>query len=103
MQLERTEACARKLDEEDPLAGFREEFALVLIGSVGYATGRAFDIGAITEAGHGKGCREVLARLAEEGVTCDFREPDLLRVAPVPRYNRFLDVYRFVQILEEVL
>jgi kynureninase len=47
--------------------------------------------------------REVLARLSGEGVICDFREPDILRVAPVPLYNRFLDVYRFVQVLEEVL
>jgi kynureninase len=50
----------------------------------------------------GKG-REVLARLTNERVVCDFREPDILRVAPVPLYNRFLDVHRFVQVLEEVL
>jgi len=47
--------------------------------------------------------RDVLTRLTNEGVVCDFREPDILRVAPVPLYNRFLDVYRFVQLLEEVL
>ncbi len=46
--------------------------------------------------------REVLAKLANDGVVCDFREPDILRVAPVPLYNTFLDVYRFVRILEEV-
>jgi kynureninase len=47
--------------------------------------------------------REILGRLTDEGVVCDFREPDILRVAPVPLYNRFLDVHRFVQVLEEVL
>jgi kynureninase len=47
--------------------------------------------------------REILARLSDEGVVCDFREPDILRLAPVPLYNRFLDVHRFVQVLEEVL
>jgi kynureninase len=47
--------------------------------------------------------REVLARLAKKEVICDFREPDILRVAPVPLYNQFLDVHRFVRILEEVL
>jgi kynureninase len=34
---------------------------------------------------------------------CLLRGLDLLLVAPVPLYSRFLDVYRFVQILEEVL
>lgn len=37
--------------------------------------------------------------LAEKGVICDFREPDVLRVAPVALYNRFEDVYRFVKEL----
>jgi kynureninase len=47
--------------------------------------------------------KAVLARLAEAGVLCDFREPDIVRVSPVPLYNRFHDVFRFVQVLEEVL
>ena len=36
-------------------------------------------------------------RLAEQGVIADWRHPDILRVAPVPLYNSYLDVYRFVQ------
>ena len=50
--------------------------------------------------GHG---REVCKRLLETGVICDWREPDILRVAPVPLYNSFQDVYRFVQTLLAVL
>lgn len=34
---------------------------------------------------------------------CDMREPNHLRVAPVPLYNSFHDVFKFVQILGESL
>lgn len=46
----------------------------------------------------GKG-REWCARLASAGVIGDWREPDIFRIAPVPLYNSFFDVYRFVQKL----
>ncbi len=41
--------------------------------------------------------RAVLDRLIGEGIICDWREPDIIRVAPVPLYNTYGDVYRFVQ------
>jgi kynureninase len=44
--------------------------------------------------------RKLLAHLAEAGAFCDFREPDVIRAAPAPLYCTFLDVYRFVRILE---
>jgi kynureninase len=47
--------------------------------------------------------RAVLERLAEEGVLCDFREPDILRVAPMPLYNSYLDVHKFVERLSVAL
>jgi kynureninase len=36
-------------------------------------------------------------RLAREGILGDWREPDAFRVAPVPLYNSYHDVFRFVE------
>lgn len=49
------------------------------------------------------GGRQVFDRIESAGVVCDWREPDVIRVAPVPLYNTFEDVRRFVQRLEDAL
>jgi kynureninase len=49
-----------------------------------------------------KNGREVYKQLAKNGFICDWREPDVIRVAPVPLYNTFQDVLRFVEFLEEL-
>jgi kynureninase len=51
---------------------------------------------------HGSG-RELFDRLTLKGVISDWREPNVIRCAPVPLYNSFTDVYRFGQILTESL
>jgi kynureninase len=43
--------------------------------------------------------RELLAALEREGVVCDFRPPNVIRVAPVPLYNTFQEVWQFAQVL----
>jgi kynureninase len=45
------------------------------------------------------GVGELIAALQREGVICDSRGPDVIRVAPVPLYNTFLDVWQFAQVL----
>ena len=42
-------------------------------------------------------------RLCELNVTGDWREPDVVRVAPAPLYNSYTDVYEFVERLELAL
>ena len=42
-------------------------------------------------------------KLTETGVISDWREPDVIRVAPAPLYNSFEDVYRFSEKLKDVL
>src|SRR2546421_507908 len=43
--------------------------------------------------------KELFKELQASGVKCDFREPDVIRVAPTPLYNTFHEVWRFAQIL----
>ena len=47
--------------------------------------------------------KEVFRTLMDRGVIADWREPNVIRVAPVPLYNRFEDVWQFGQIIKEVL
>ncbi len=41
--------------------------------------------------------REWCAKLAAVGLIGDWREPDIFRIAPIPLYNSFRDVHRFVE------
>jgi kynureninase len=44
-----------------------------------------------------------VARLRAAGIVADWRRPNVLRLAPVPLYNRYSDVYRAVQALRRTL
>ena len=47
--------------------------------------------------------RRVHDALHAQGIICDFRAPDVIRIAPVPLYNTFADVYGFVDALVRTL
>ena len=43
--------------------------------------------------------KELFKKLDAAGVKCDFREPNVIRIAPTPLYNTFHEVWRFARIL----
>ena len=45
--------------------------------------------------------RALFEKLQAEGIIGDWREPDVIRVAPVPLYNTFEDCWRLVQSLRD--
>lgn len=47
--------------------------------------------------------KSLFAAISERGVVADWREPDVIRVAPVPLYNSFGDIEKFARILGSVL
>jgi len=49
------------------------------------------------------GNKELFNEITEKGVIADWREPDVIRVAPVPLYNSFSDVFNFYNILKAVI
>ncbi|HWG46722.1 MAG TPA: kynureninase [Gemmataceae bacterium] len=46
---------------------------------------------------------ELAGFLHAEGIVCDFREPNVIRVAPVPLYNSFHEVWTLAGILERFM
>jgi kynureninase len=46
--------------------------------------------------------KEVFETLTANGVIADWREPNVIRVAPVPLYNTYEDCYKFYEILMSI-
>jgi kynureninase len=46
-----------------------------------------------------RNAKEVVGKLEAQGIVCDFREPDIVRVAPMPLYNSFHDAWCFANAL----
>jgi kynureninase len=46
--------------------------------------------------------RKLVTTLYEQGVVVDWREPNVIRLAPVPLYNSFEDIYQLGKVLEQI-
>jgi kynureninase len=89
------------------LTGFLEELLRPLAPAVQILTPheparRGCQLSLRLAAGEHRG-KQVFDALAARGVVCDWRSPDIIRVAPVPLYNRFEDAWRFARALGETL
>ena len=47
------------------------------------------------------GGKTIFDHLTKNGVFADWREPDVIRIAPVPLYNSYTEVWQFVQVLKD--
>ena len=47
--------------------------------------------------------RQVFETLSRQGVIADWREPNVIRVAPVPLYNTFEEVWKFGEIVKHTI
>ncbi|HEX5209383.1 MAG TPA: kynureninase [Steroidobacteraceae bacterium] len=105
------------LFEQAGLASLRQK-SVALTGYLEYLLDRlAPDVGLITpRAANARGCqlsvrivgargrgRRVFDALTAAGVIGDWRDPDVIRLAPIPLYNTFMDVLRGAEALAEAL
>jgi len=103
-----TAAGMERLREKSvALTGFMDELLRPLASRLTIITprdsaARGCQLSIRIAGGAGPG-RRVFEGLRASGVVCDWRSPDVIRVAPVPLYNRFEDVQRFAARLAEVL
>ena len=51
----------------------------------------------------GNNNNDIMDKLHKNGVIADWREPDVIRIAPVPLYNSFKDCFIFVEKLTKVI
>jgi kynureninase len=47
--------------------------------------------------------RRIFDALGDHGIVCDWREPDIIRIAPTPFYNRFVDLHELAEELADAL
>jgi kynureninase len=89
------------------LTGFLEELLRPLAPAVQILTPhdparRGCQLSLRLAAGERRG-KQAFDALLAQGIVCDWRSPDIIRVAPVPLYNRFEDVWHFARALGDTL
>lgn len=82
--------------------GFLLEFLPVQVLTPEDAQSRGCQL-SLRLAGNARHGRAIFEHLQQAGMVCDWREPDVIRAAPVPLYNSFEDVFRFATALEAAL
>ncbi len=94
-----------KLNEKSKALTAYMEFVLTEVNNQTATKEKYFEIITPAERGcqlsvvaHGRG-KELHTDLLQQGVISDWREPNVIRMAPVPLYNSFEDVYQFGEIL----
>jgi kynureninase len=50
-----------------------------------------------------KNGRAIYDALTKEGIFVDWREPNVIRLAPVPLYNKFEEVWKFCDLLGRIV
>ncbi|MCL4106446.1 UNVERIFIED_CONTAM: hypothetical protein GTU68_030404 [Idotea baltica] len=50
-----------------------------------------------------KGDKQIHDKLIEKGIVADWRNPNVIRVAPAPLYNTYVDVWKFVESLKAII
>jgi kynureninase len=46
--------------------------------------------------------KQLFDKLTQRGVVADWREPNVIRMSPVPLYNSFMDLFRLKEILLQI-
>lgn len=80
-----------------------EKGSLEIITPLNEKAGDYFGSGCqVSIIAHGYG-KKLFEDLLQNSVIADWREPNVIRIAPVPLYNSFEDVYRFGQVLLSIM
>lgn len=61
------------------------------------------DRGCQTSIRVGKQGKAIFQKLSDAGVIADWREPDVIRIAPVPLYNTMEEIDEFAKLLKKIL